>query len=93
TKRIFRNKLNEIGNIVRNKARFVAQGYTQEEGIDYDETYAPIARMEVIRMLLALACFNNFKLYQMDVKNVFLNSSINEEVYVEQPPSFKDSKY
>ena len=93
TKWIFRNKLDEDGNIVRNKARLVAQGYTQEEGIDFDETYAPVARMEAIRMLLAFACYNNFKLFQMDVKSAFLNGFISEEVYVEQPPGFKDPKY
>ncbi|GMI79777.1 hypothetical protein HRI_001647000 [Hibiscus trionum] len=84
---------NESGNIVRNKARLVAQGYTQEEGIDFDETYAPVARMEAIRMLLAYACYHNFKLFQMDVKSAFLNGFINEEVYVEQPPGFEDSKF
>ncbi|KAE8693144.1 hypothetical protein F3Y22_tig00110819pilonHSYRG00446 [Hibiscus syriacus] len=90
TRWVFRNKLDESGNIVRNKARLVAQGYTQEEGIDYDETYAPVARMEAIRMLLAFACFNEFKLYQMDVKSAFLNGFIKEEVYVEQPPDEHD---
>ncbi|GMI76671.1 hypothetical protein HRI_001336400 [Hibiscus trionum] len=93
TKWVFRNKLDESGNIVRNKARLVAQGYTQEEGIDFDETYAPVARMEAIRMLLAYACYHNFKLFQMDVKSTFLNGFINEEVYVEQPPGFEDSKF
>ena len=71
TKWVFRNKLDENGTIVRNKARLVAKGYSQEEGIDYDETYAPVARLEAIRILLAFACFNNFKLYQMDAKSVF----------------------
>ncbi|GMI76746.1 hypothetical protein HRI_001343900 [Hibiscus trionum] len=93
TKWVFRNKLDENGNIVRNKARLVAQGYTQEEGIDFDETYAPVARMEAIRMLLAFACYHDFKLFQMDVKSAFLNGFINEEVYVEQPPGFEDSKF
>ena len=87
---VFRNKLDENGTIVRNKARLVAKGYSQEEGIDYDETYAPVARLEAIRILLAFACFNNFKLYQMDVKSAFLNGFINEEVYVEQPPGFEN---
>ncbi|KAL4387151.1 hypothetical protein GQ457_09G019110 [Hibiscus cannabinus] len=68
TKWVFRNKLDESSNIVRNKARLVAQGYTQEEGNDFDETYAPIARMEAIRMLLAFACHHEIKLFQMDVK-------------------------
>ncbi|KAK8623109.1 hypothetical protein V6N13_118002 [Hibiscus sabdariffa] len=93
TKWVFRNKLDESGNIVRNKARLVAQGYTQEEGIDFDETYAPVARMEAIRMLLAFACHHDFKLFQMDVKSAFLNGFINEEVYVEQPPGFEDPKF
>ncbi|GMJ08431.1 cysteine-rich RLK (RECEPTOR-like protein kinase) 8 [Hibiscus trionum] len=71
TKWVFRNKLDESGNIVRNKARLVAQGYTQEEGIDFDETYAPVARMEAIRMFLAYACYHDFNLFQMDVKSAF----------------------
>ncbi|GJU52122.1 retrovirus-related pol polyprotein from transposon TNT 1-94 [Tanacetum coccineum] len=73
-----------------NKARLVAQGYNQQEGIDFDETYAPVARLESIRILLAYACAHDFKLYQMDVKSAFLNGFINEEVYVAQPPGFID---
>ena len=68
----------------------VAKGYNQEKGIDYDETFAPVARIEAIRLLLAFACFMNFKLFQIDVKNAFLNGLIQEEVYVEQPLSFED---
>jgi len=83
TKWIFRNKMDENGNVVRNKDRLVAQGYSQEEGINYDETYAPVARLESIRLLLAYACFMDFKLYQMDVKSDFLNGFIKEEVYVD----------
>ncbi|KAK6120548.1 hypothetical protein DH2020_045714 [Rehmannia glutinosa] len=79
TKWVFRNKLDDQGNIVRNKARLVAQGYCQEEGIDYDETFAPVARLEAIRILLAYSCFKIFKLYQMDVKSAFLNGIIQEE--------------
>ncbi|GJU77550.1 retrovirus-related pol polyprotein from transposon TNT 1-94 [Tanacetum coccineum] len=90
TKWVFRNKLDENGIVSRNKARLVAQGYNQQEGIDYDETYAPVARLESIRILLAIACANDFKLYQMDVKSTFLNGFINEEVYVAQPPGFID---
>ncbi|GKE28759.1 retrovirus-related pol polyprotein from transposon TNT 1-94 [Tanacetum coccineum] len=90
TKWVFRNKLDENGIVSRNKARLVAQGYNQQEGIDYDETYAPVARLESIRILLAIACANDFKLYQMDVKGVFLNGFINEEVYVAQPSGFID---
>ena len=74
----------------RKKARLVAQGYNQQEGIDFDETYAPVARLESIRILLAYACANDLKLYQMDVKSAFLNAFINEEVYVAQPPGFID---
>ncbi|GKA36867.1 retrovirus-related pol polyprotein from transposon TNT 1-94 [Tanacetum coccineum] len=87
TKWVFRNKLDENGIVSRN---LVAQGYNQQEGIDYDETYAPVARLESIRILLAIACANDFKLYQMDVKSAFLNGFINEEVYVAQPPGFID---
>ena len=90
TKWVFRNKLDENGIIVRNKARLVAKGYNQEEGIDYDETYAPVARLEAIRMLLAFASSYDFKLFQMDVKSAFLNGFIQEEVYVEQPPGFEN---
>ncbi|GJS63247.1 retrovirus-related pol polyprotein from transposon TNT 1-94 [Tanacetum coccineum] len=90
TKWVFRNKLDENGIVSRNKARLVAQRYNQQEGIDYDETYAPVARLESIRILLAISCANDFKLYQMDVKNDFLNGFINEEVYVAQPPGFID---
>ena len=89
TKWVFRNKQDQDGIVVRNKARLVAQGYTQIEGLDFGETYAPIARLEAIRILLAYACAHNIKLYQMDVKSAFVNGYINEEVYVEQPPSLK----
>ncbi|GJS01771.1 retrovirus-related pol polyprotein from transposon TNT 1-94 [Tanacetum coccineum] len=90
TKWVFRNKLDENGIVSRNKARLVAQGYNQQEGIDYDETYASVARLESVRILLAIGCANDFKLYQMDVKSAFLNGFINEEVYVAQPPGFID---
>ncbi|GJZ98556.1 retrovirus-related pol polyprotein from transposon TNT 1-94, partial [Tanacetum coccineum] len=90
TKWVFRNKLDENGIVSRNKARLVAQGYNQQEGIDYDETYAPVARLESIRILLAYACALDFKLFQMDVKSAFLNGFINEEVYMAQPPGFID---
>ncbi|GJV54882.1 retrovirus-related pol polyprotein from transposon TNT 1-94 [Tanacetum coccineum] len=90
TKWVYRNKLDENGVVTRNKARLVAQGYNQQEGIDYDETYAPVARLESIRILLASACALDFKLYQIDVKSAFLNGFINEEVYVAQPPGFID---
>ncbi|GJS78549.1 retrovirus-related pol polyprotein from transposon TNT 1-94 [Tanacetum coccineum] len=87
---VFRNKLDENGIVSRNKARLVAQGYNQQEGVDYDETYALVARLESIRILLAYACALDFKLFQIDVKSAFLNSFINEEVYVAQPPGFID---
>ncbi|GKF07325.1 retrovirus-related pol polyprotein from transposon TNT 1-94 [Tanacetum coccineum] len=88
TKWVYRNKLDSNGVVTRNKARLVAKGYNQQEGIDYDKTYAPVARLESIRILLAYACALDFKLYQMDVKSAFLNGFINEEVYVVQPPGF-----
>ena len=93
TKWVFRNKLDEHGNVIRNKARLVAKGYNQEEGIDFDETFAPVARLEAIRLLLAYACFIKFKLFQMDVKCAFLNGYISEEVYVEQPPGFENHAF
>ena len=92
TKWVFRNKQDQDGIVVRNKARLVAQGYTQEEGLKFGETYGPVARLEAIRILLAYACTHNIKLYQIDVKSAFLNGYINELVYVEQPPGFKDDK-
>ncbi|XP_068467230.1 uncharacterized protein [Phaseolus vulgaris] len=81
------------GVITRNKARLVVKGYNQEEGIDYGETFAPIARLEVVRLLLAFACMSGFKLFQMNVKSAFLNGYINEEVYVDQPLGFEDHQY
>jgi len=89
TKWVFRNKLDENGNVVRNKARLVAKGYNQEEGIDFDETFALVARLEAIRILSTFASYMNIKLYQMDVKCAFLNVYLQEEVYVE-PPSFEN---
>jgi hypothetical protein len=73
---------------VRNKARLIAQGYSQVEGLDFGETFAPVARLEATRILLAFATSKGFKLYQMDVKNIFLNGVIQEEVYVRQPLVF-----
>ncbi|GJZ68655.1 putative ribonuclease H-like domain-containing protein, partial [Tanacetum coccineum] len=93
TKWVYRNKKDERGVIVRNKARLVAQGHRQEEGIDYDEVFAPVARIEAIRIFLAFASYMGFIVYQMDVKSAFLYGKINEEVYVSQPPSFLDPKY
>jgi hypothetical protein len=79
--------------VVRNKARLVAQGFSQKEGIDYEETFAPVAHLEAIRILLAYAALKGFKLFQMDVKSPFLNGFIEEEVYVRQPPCFENPKY
>jgi hypothetical protein len=93
TKWVFRNKQDEHGVVTRNKARLVAKGYSQVEGLDFDETYAPVARLESIRLLLAYATYHGFKLFQMDMKSSFLNGTIKEEVYVEQPPGFEDSEY
>ncbi|GJY41917.1 putative ribonuclease H-like domain-containing protein [Tanacetum coccineum] len=93
TKWVYRNKKDERGIVVRNKARLVAQGYTQEEGIDYDEVFAPVARIEAIRLFLAYASFMGFIVYQMDVKSEFLYGTIEEEVYVCQPPGFEDPQF
>ncbi|GJS95426.1 putative ribonuclease H-like domain-containing protein [Tanacetum coccineum] len=93
TKWVFRNKKDERGIVIKNKARLVAQGYTQEEGIDYDEVFAPVARIEAIRLFLAYASFKDFMVYQMDVKSAFLFGKIEEEVYVCQPPGFEDPDF
>ncbi|GJT23706.1 putative ribonuclease H-like domain-containing protein [Tanacetum coccineum] len=93
TKWVFRNKKDERGIMIRNKARLVTQGYTQEEGIDYDEVFAPVARIEAIRLFLAYASFKDFMVYQMDVKSAFLYGKIEEEVYVCQPPGFEDPDF
>ncbi|GJT53063.1 putative ribonuclease H-like domain-containing protein [Tanacetum coccineum] len=90
TKWVFRNKKDERGIVVRNKARLVAQGYTQEEDINYDKVFAPIARIEASRLFLAYASYMGFIVYQMDVKSAFLYETIKEEVYVCQPPGFED---
>ncbi|GKB77342.1 retrovirus-related pol polyprotein from transposon TNT 1-94 [Tanacetum coccineum] len=91
TKWVFRNKKDERGIVIRNKARLVAQGYTQEEEIDYDEVFAPVARIEAIRLFLA--SFKDFVVYQMDVKSAFLYRKIGEEVYVCQPLRFEDPDF
>jgi hypothetical protein len=92
TKWVFQNKQDEHSVVTRNKARLVAQGFTQIEGLDFGETYAPVARLESICILLAFATHHDFKLYQMDVKSAFLNGPISELIYVEQPPGFEDPK-
>ncbi|GJU56921.1 putative ribonuclease H-like domain-containing protein [Tanacetum coccineum] len=93
TKCVFKNKKYERGIVVRNKARLVAQGYTQEEGIDYDKVFALIARIKAIGLFLAYASYMGFIVYQMDVKSAFLYGTIEEEVYVCQPPGFEDPHF
>ena len=93
TKWIFKNKLDDCGTIVRNKARFTAQRYTQVEEVDFDETFSPIARIWIIRLLFAIACYMKFTLFQMDVKSVLLNEFLQEEAYVEQPKGFVDPQF
>ncbi|GKF00563.1 putative ribonuclease H-like domain-containing protein, partial [Tanacetum coccineum] len=90
---IFKNKTDERGIVIKNKARLVAQGHTQEEGIDYDDVFAPVARIEAIRLFLAYASFMGFIVYQIDVKSAFLYGIIKEEVCVCQPPGFEDPDY
>ena len=88
----YRNKQDEHGQVVRNKARLVAQGYNQVEGINFDETFAPVARLEAIRILLAYANHHDITSYQMDIKSAFLNGGIVKEVYVKQPLGFVNPK-
>jgi hypothetical protein len=83
----------KMGSSFEIKARLVAQGFDQIEGMDYEDTFAPVARLEAICLLLAYASFHNFKLYQMDVKSAFLNVPLKEEAYVAQPLGFKDPIY
>ncbi|GJR62489.1 retrovirus-related pol polyprotein from transposon TNT 1-94 [Tanacetum coccineum] len=87
---IYKVKLDELGGILKNKARLVARGYRQEEGIDFEESFAPVARLEAIRIFLAFAAHMNMVIYQMDVKTAFLNGNLREEVYVSQPDGFVD---
>ena len=91
TKWIFKNKTDEDREIIKNKSRLVAQGYTQVEGVDFN--FAHVARLESIRILMSIACTMNFKLYQMNVKYAFLNGYMNEEVFVEQPKGFEDPHF
>jgi hypothetical protein len=93
TKWVFKNKQGDDGEVVRNKALLVAQGYSQVDGLDFGETFAPVAHLEAIRILLAFVVSKGFKLYQMDMKSAFLNGVIQEEVSVRQPPGFESSKY
>jgi hypothetical protein len=93
TKWVFCNKQDGHGVVTRNKARLVAKGYLQVESLDFKETFAPVARLESFRILLAYATHYDFKLYQMDMKSAFLNGPIKEEVYVDQPLGFEDQEY
>ncbi|KAI5328018.1 hypothetical protein L3X38_027414 [Prunus dulcis] len=85
---VYKTKLNLDGSVQKHKARLVAKGYAQKPGIDYKETFAPVARLDTIRTLIALAAKNSLKMYQLDVKSSFLNGVLQEEVYVEQPDGF-----
>nr|GFA36452.1 retrovirus-related Pol polyprotein from transposon TNT 1-94 [Tanacetum cinerariifolium] len=87
---IYKVKLDELGGILKNKARLVARGYLQEDGIDFEEYFAPVARLEAIRLFLAYVAYKNMVVYQMDVKTAFLNGNLHEEVYVSQPDGFVD---
>jgi hypothetical protein len=93
TKWVFHNKQDEHGVVIRNKAQLIAKNYSQVEGLDFDEAFAPVAKLESIRLLLVYATHHGFKLYQMDIKSVFLNGSIKEDGYVEQPPDFESEEY
>nr|GEU95023.1 hypothetical protein [Tanacetum cinerariifolium] len=93
TKWVLKNKKDERGIVIRNKARLVAQGHIQKDGIDYDEVFAPVVRIKAIRLFLAYASFMRFTVYQMDVKSAFLYGTIDEEVYVMQPPGFQDPDF
>ncbi|KAI3808433.1 hypothetical protein L1987_24384 [Smallanthus sonchifolius] len=93
TRWVFRNKKDEGGIVIRNKARLVVQGFYQEEGIDFEDVFAPVARLEAIRMFLAYAAYMDFTVHQMDVKSAFLYGKVQEEVYVKQPPGFIDPSY
>ncbi|GKC88795.1 retrovirus-related pol polyprotein from transposon TNT 1-94 [Tanacetum coccineum] len=87
---LWKNKIDAENTVIRNKYRLVAKGYRQEEGIDFEESCAPVARLEAVRMFIAYAAHKNFTIFQMDVKTVFLNGPLNEEVYVSQPNGFVD---
>lgn len=89
---VFKVKRDPAGNIVMHKARLVAKGYVQQQGVDYEEVFAPVARMETVRVLLAIVAQGNWEVHHMDVKSAFLNEDLQEEVYVHQPPGFSDEK-
>ncbi|GJZ17173.1 retrovirus-related pol polyprotein from transposon TNT 1-94 [Tanacetum coccineum] len=85
---IYKVKTDEFGEVLKNKARLVAQGFRQEEGIDFEESFAPVERIEAIRIFVANAANKNMKIFQMDVKKVFLNGELKEQVYISQPEVF-----
>nr|GFB84221.1 hypothetical protein [Tanacetum cinerariifolium] len=93
TKQVFKNKKDERSLVIRKKARLVAVGYSQQEGIDYDETFAPVVRIKAIHLFLAYDAHKDFTVFQMDVKITFLNGILKEEVYVGQPPGFVSKQY
>jgi hypothetical protein len=93
SKWVWKNKEGENGEVVRNKSRLVAQGNSQKEGIDYEETFAPEAHLEAIRILLAFSVAKGFNLYQLDAMSAFLNGFLEEEVYVKQPPGFESVEF
>jgi hypothetical protein len=93
TKWVWKNKEGENGEMVRNKSRLVAHGYSQKEGIDYEEIFPPVAQLEAIRILLAFSVAKGLNLYQMDVKSAFLNGFLEEEAYVRQPPVFESVEF
>lgn len=88
---VFKVKRDLAGNVMKHKVKLVAKGYAQIQGVDYDEVFAPVARMETVRLLLALAAQGEWEVHHMDVKSAFLNGDLVEEVYVHQPPGFADS--
>jgi hypothetical protein len=90
TKWMFYNEQDEFGVVTWNKARLVAKGYSQVEYLDFEETFAPVARLESIHILLTYVAHHDFKLYQIDVKSAFMNGLVKEEVYIKQPPGFED---
>lgn len=88
---VYKVKRNPSGKIIKHKARLVAKGFLQKEGVDYGEIFAPVARIETVRFVVAIASFKGWSMHQLDVKSAFLNGPLEEEVYVEQPPGFKIS--
>jgi hypothetical protein len=93
TKWVVHNKQDDYKVVTRNKSELVAKGYDQVASLDFEETFAPVARLESIRILLTYVAHHSFKLFQMDIKSAFLNGPIKEEVYVEQPPGFENDRY